>query len=234
MYRARASPTVTRVVGRRPASASSSSLPRAIFASRSSLTVLRCQSCLPVSGFFPHRHSPGANHSALAQCDPTKTFSALPRAARTVSYLHMPARLGTCSAEGLPGIDGYAAELGLASELPAAIGQYKESWIEHGVAERAYALQCPDDFAAIVGRYGHKALEPKQYTASAFLAGVLGVLSKRGTVLYHLGPATGRWSYNVKISWWSVAPAPDWDSARLSWADSGDDSVSYIPGAHGR
>ena len=28
--------------------------------------------------------------------------------------------------------------------------------------------------------------------ASAFLAGVLGVLSKHGTVLYHLGPATGR------------------------------------------
>jgi hypothetical protein len=134
--------------------------------------------------------------------------------------------------EGLPGIDGYAAELGLVSELPAAIGQYKGSWIEYGVVERAYALRRPEDFAAILSRYGHKALEPRQYTASAFLAGVLGVLSRHGTVLYHLGPATGRWSYNDKISWWSVAPTPDWDSARLSWADSGDD-VSYIPGAHG-
>ena len=34
------------------------------------------------------------------------------------SWLHVP------QPEGLPGIDGYAAELGLAEELPAAIAQY--------------------------------------------------------------------------------------------------------------
>ena len=132
--------------------------------------------------------------------------------------------------ESLPGIDGYAAELGLAAELPAAIAHYRGQWIEYGVAERAYALQCPDDFAAIVSRYGHNAVRPEQYTASAFLAGVLGVLSKRGTVLYHLGPATGRWKYNGTISWWAVAPAPDWESSRLSWSDIGQD-MSYVPGA---
>jgi len=140
------------------------------------------------------------------------------------SWLYVP------QPNGLPGIDGYAAELGLATELPAAIAQYREKWIEYGVAERAYALRCPDDFAALVSRYGHTAVRPKQYTASAFLAGVLGVLSKRGTVLYHLGPATGRWKYNSTISWWAVAPAPDWESSRLSWQDSGQD-VSYVPGA---
>ena len=132
--------------------------------------------------------------------------------------------------ESLPGIDGYAAELGLAAELPAAIAHYRGQWIEYGVAERAYALQCPDDFAAIVSRYGHNAVKPKQYTASAFLAGVLGVLSKHGTVLYHLGPATGRWKYNGMISWWAVPPAPDWESACLSWSGSGQD-MSYVPGA---
>jgi hypothetical protein len=132
--------------------------------------------------------------------------------------------------DGLPGIDGYAAELGLATELPAAIAQYRGQWIEYGVAERAYALQCPADFAAIVIRYGHTAVSPKQYTTSAFLAGALGVLSKHGTVLYHLGPATGRWKYNGTISWWAVPPAPDWESGRLSWSDSGQD-MSYVPGA---
>jgi hypothetical protein len=132
--------------------------------------------------------------------------------------------------DGLSGIEGYAAELGLATELPAAIAQYRGQWIEYGVVERAYALQCRDDFAAIVSRYGHTAVRPKQYTASAFLAGVLGVLSKHGTVLYHLGPATGRWKYNGTISWWAVAPAPDWESNRLSWSDSGQD-MSYVPGA---
>jgi hypothetical protein len=98
------------------------------------------------------------------------------------------------------------------------------------VAERAYALRCPEDFAAVVRRYGHTAVRPKQYTASAFLAGVLGVLSEHGTVLYHLGPATGRWKYNGTISWWTVPPVPDWDLSRLSWFDSGMD-MSYVPGA---
>jgi hypothetical protein len=135
--------------------------------------------------------------------------------------------------EGPPGVDGYAAELGLAVELPAAIAQYRGQWIEYGIAERAYALRRPDDFAAIVSRYGHNAVSPKQYTASAFLAGVLGVLSKHGTVLYHIGPATGRWKYNGTISWWAVAPTPDWESARLSWSGSGQD-MSYVPGAGGQ
>ena len=132
--------------------------------------------------------------------------------------------------ESLPGIDGYAAELGLETELPAAIAQYRGQWIEYGVAERAYARQCPDDFAAVVSRYGHSEIKPKRYTASAFLAGVLGVLSKRGTVLYHLGPATGRWKYNGTISWWAVPPEPDWESTRLSWSET-DQDMSYVPGA---
>ena len=142
------------------------------------------------------------------------------------SWLYVP------QPEGPPGLDGYAAELGLATELPAAIAEYRGRWIEYGVVERTYALRCPDDFAAAVTRYGHTAIAPKQYTASAFLAGVLGTLSRLGTVLYHLGPATGRWSYNDTISWWSVAPAPDWESSRLSWDESGY-NISYVPGATG-
>ena len=140
------------------------------------------------------------------------------------SWLYVP------QPDALSGIEGYAAELGLATELPAAIAQYRGQWIEYGVAERAYALQCPDDFAGIVGRYGHTAIRAKKYTASAFLAGVLGVLSRHGTVLYHSGPATGRWEYNSTISWWAVPPEPDWESsARLSWSGSGHD-MSYVPG----
>lgn len=100
-------------------------------------------------------------------------------------------------------------------ELPAAIAQYRGQWIEYGVAERAYALLLPDDFAAIVSRYGHNAVRPKQYTASAFLAGVLGVLSKHGTVLYHLGPVTGRWQYNGTISRWQSRPR--WTGSRPAY-----------------
>lgn len=56
------------------------------------------------------------------------------------------------------------------------------------------------------------------------------MLSKHGTVLYHLGPATGRWTYNGTISWWAVPPEPDWESSRLSWTDISQD-ISYVPGA---
>lgn len=166
---------------------------------------------------------------ATGSQDGSLTFTC-PRASghpqpRPHSWLYVP------QLESEPGIAGYAAELDLASQLPAAIAEYQGTWIEYGVAERAYAMRCPEDFAAIVARYGHKAIASKHCTASAFLAGVLGVLSRQGALLYHLGPATGRWSYHEKISWWAVAPAPDWNSARLSWAQGGD-SISYIPGAH--
>jgi hypothetical protein len=51
---------------------------------------------------------------------------------------------------------------------------------------------------------------------------VLGALSKHGTVLYHLGPATGRWKYNGTISllagcrpfyWWKGSDGSAADSA---------------------
>ncbi len=48
------------------------------------------------------------------------------------SWLHVP------QPEGLPGIDGYAFELGLAVELPATIGQYT-GWIAPAKLE---ALAC--------------------------------------------------------------------------------------------
>jgi hypothetical protein len=115
-------------------------------------------------------------------------------------------------------ISGLAAELGLDVELPHAIGQYAGRWVEYGVVEHTYATANPKDFAALVERYGHTAIAPARYTASAFLAATLGHLSRTGHVLYHPGPATGRWEYNGQISWWAVPPAPDWED-RTSWVD---------------
>ena len=77
-------------------------------------------------------------------------------------------------------------------------------------------------------RYGHSAVKRAQYTASAFLAKTLGDLSRSGDVLFHEGPATGRWSYNGKISWWALAPKPHW-SPGTSWADTGL-MMDYVPG----
>ena len=67
---------------------------------------------------------------------------------------------------GLPGIDGYAAELGRGTELPAAIAQYRGHRIEYGVAERAYALQCPGDFN---GPLADSAIEYKHQNVGAVM-----------------------------------------------------------------
>ncbi|MDX6287613.1 MAG: hypothetical protein QOG53_3098 [Frankiales bacterium] len=130
----------------------------------------------------------------------------------------------------LGAISGLAAELGLDVELPAALKQYAGRWVEYGVVEHAYASRQPDEFASLVKRYGHTAIAAKKYTASAYLARTLGELSRFGSVLYHTGPATGRWSYNTWVSWWALSPEPAWDNPhRLSWADM-DLGMDYVPG----
>jgi hypothetical protein len=132
--------------------------------------------------------------------------------------------------EGEP--SGLTAELGLTVELPAALKQFGHRWVEYGVLERAYALARPEDFALLVARYGHTAVAAKRYTASSFLGRALGELSVRGALVFQYGPATGRWDYNSKISWWCLPPAPEW-SADLSWADLAASGVGmdYVPGS---
>ncbi len=139
------------------------------------------------------------------------------------SWMRVPA------VEAGPEGSGLAAELGLATELPAAVKTFAGRWVEYGLVERAYATRRPTDFARLVDRFGHTALKDKRNTASAFLARYLGSLAARGDVLYHDGSATGRWSYNSKISWWAVAPRPDWEDDRLSWAAAGC-AVDYVAG----
>jgi hypothetical protein len=128
----------------------------------------------------------------------------------------------------MPELTELAQELRLDVELPAAIALYPGRWVEYGVVEAAYASANPHDFARLVERYSHTAIAPTQYSASAFIAATLGRLSRTGHVLFHAGPATGRWSYNGKISWWALPPEPAWE-ARTSWVDL-DRAMDYVPG----
>jgi hypothetical protein len=128
----------------------------------------------------------------------------------------------------LPGVSGLAWEFGLQVELPAAIATYPGRWVEFGLVEAAYAAANPKDFARLVARYGHTAVKPTPYSASAFLAATLGRLSVTGDVLFHAGPATGRWRYNSGISWWALTPKPEWTS-RVSWEEAGR-ATDYVPG----
>lgn len=118
---------------------------------------------------------------------------------------------------GAMGATGLAAELGLHTELPAAIASYGSRWVEYGLVERAYALAQPGDFRRLVAQYGHSHVAPSQYTASAYLARTLGDLSRHGAVVLHVGRGTGRWSYNTDISYWSLPP--EWRPPR--WCATG-------------
>lgn len=130
---------------------------------------------------------------------------------------------------GLVGVTGLAADLGLHTELPSVIADFRGHWVEYGVVERRYAERNPQDFATLVERYGHRSIsQGREYTVSAFLARTLADLSRHGSVLYHPGPATGRWKYNEQISWWAVAPEPQW-STEKSW-EALACSVTYVPG----
>ena len=125
------------------------------------------------------------------------------------------------------GVSGMAAELGLHLELPAAVATYGGRWVDYGLVERAYAQAHPNDFRRLLALYGHTHLAPSQYTASAYLARTLGELSRLGTVLFHPGRGTGRWSYNSDISYWAIPPEPDWDN-RLTWHEAGAE-IDYVP-----
>lgn len=98
------------------------------------------------------------------------------------------------------GIGGLAADLDLDSKLPEALEPYAGKWVEYGVLEHSFADQLPDE------------------------------LSRTKAVWYHDGPATGYWSYNSDISWWSSTPEPRWTSDRLSWVDA-NLSIDYVHAA---
>lgn len=138
------------------------------------------------------------------------------------SWVHVP------TPPGIEGVSGLAAELGLGDDLVEALAAFGGSWVEYGVLERQYARLHAETFTLLVEKYGHTAVAAKRYTASAFIGRTLGELSKTGVILWHPGPATGRWSYNSSISWWALPPEPEW-STESSWAALGCD-VRYVPG----
>ncbi len=140
-----------------------------------------------------------------------------------------------------PAAVGDGMDLGLAVELPAAVAtatlEAGVTWVEYGLVERAYALAQPADWAKILARYDHTHYHPADvtktqlpYTASKYLARSLGGLGGAGELIHHVGPGTGRWSYNSKISYWALPPGADWDS-RQTWEASGVQMDSYMPPA---
>jgi hypothetical protein len=118
-----------------------------------------------------------------------------------------------------PGLTGLAEDLDLQHELPAAIAALGEGWFEYGLVERSYARRRPRNWRQMVEQWGHTAIAPTQCSASSYLAGTIGRLSRLGAVAYHPGVGTGRWSYNSDTSWWSALPPGPWEE-RTAWVDA--------------
>lgn len=122
-----------------------------------------------------------------------------------------------------------ADDLNLHIELPAAVASFGPHWVEYGLVEHAYALVNPVDFAYLVDELGHTARGKTRTSVSGYLARTLGRLSEQGQVLYRPGYATGRWSYNSGVSWWTYGPDRPADDDVILWADRSP-SMDYVPG----
>lgn len=123
-----------------------------------------------------------------------------------------------------------ADDLNLHIELPAAVASFGPHWVEYGLVEHAYAVANPVDFAYLVEELGHTARGKTRTSVSGYLARTLGRLSEQGHVLYRPGYATGRWSYNSGVSWWTFGPDRPADDDVILWADQAPD-MSYVPGS---
>jgi hypothetical protein len=94
-------------------------------------------------------------------------------------------------------------------------------FVEYGVIEYWFSQEAPANYKFVVDRYGHRAIKPKSYTASALLGAALGLLSREGSLLGKWGPATGYWKYNSQVGCYAPASA-DPDGPILSWAEFAD------------
>lgn len=114
------------------------------------------------------------------------------------------------------------AQYRLLEELPGAVADLTEAlgqrWFEYGLMERAYAQRCPEDFAALVERFGHSATRNRKHTVSAYLARIGSEVARRGLLALRTAPGTGRWAYNDPISWWALPTGAPW-AHRSSWVE---------------
>ena len=99
--------------------------------------------------------------------------------------------------------DGLVHDLDLYAKLEEVVAGLKQP-AEYGVVEHHFAAAYPDDYRTLWNRYGHVAThKSKRYTVSAYLARLLGNLTRHGSVAHLPSTGTGRWAYDQDVSAWS-------------------------------
>lgn len=121
--------------------------------------------------------------------------------------------------------NGLGQELGVYDDLLECLSA---GITEYGVIEYRFSQRAPKSYAYLVERYGHRAIKPKSYTASAFLGGALGQLWREELLDGLWVPATGYWSYNGKVGAYSRPGTPD-DADLLSWERFAADTLGVDP-----
>src|SRR5581483_10281595 len=131
----------------------------------------------------------------LCALDDYLSFTSLPDSAWQVicsGSSHPPwTWIATAEAKTLDVGSGIAAELGVEDKLLQCLrneGKYEE----YGIVEYRFGVAHPKEYSELVDLYGHTALPgAHRYTASAFLARILGLLLEYGEVGSVWGPGTG-------------------------------------------
>lgn len=137
------------------------------------------------------------------------------------------------AAPDIEALTGIAADMGLDVKIAEILRRRRGVWIEYGVVEHDFALAYPEDWAFLVDRYGHTAITATKYSATTFLAGVLGRLGRAAVIDIIDGPATGRWGANgvmkyQRLGYYALPPGPD--KNRLLTCDDAEVTSEYVPG----
>lgn len=107
-------------------------------------------------------------------------------------------------------------QLELYPKLLDAVSRF-DRWVEYGAVEYEFALAHPEIYRQLVDRMGHLALGTStNWSVSAYLARMLGNLTRTGELVYRPTAGTGRWSYDTEISSWRLPSVPD-EAPLLTW-----------------
>lgn len=115
--------------------------------------------------------------------------------------------------EGWPG--GIAYDLGLYDDLLALA--VHDEWADTTVFEYRYAVNHPDTYRVMLGRWGHVTQGPRKYSTTSFIGSTLSQLSRMGYLDCRLGKGSGRFSYNSSMGLWALTPSAE-GAAEVGWA----------------
>ncbi len=122
----------------------------------------------------------------------------------------------------------------LAAAVRAASDEHGGGWVEYGLVERAFGMANEAAWAVLLAKYDHRYYHPAgatretlPYTASRYLAGRLGDLSRLRDVAYRNGRGTGYWSYLTRVSTWT-APGREAHAVLQTFAGAGVDMSDHM------